>query len=87
MIYVMEFVTWLIFGLIVGLIANAFDTAPSRGGLLGTVILGITGAVVGGFLANIVFGISITGFSFLSLMVAVLGAVSLLVIGRASRRV
>lgn len=82
----MNILFWIIFGLIVGVVANIIDPHPARGGLLGSIILGILGAVLGGILGNIIFGIGITGFNFPSIAVAVLGALLLLFIERAFRR-
>lgn len=82
----MNILSWIIFGLITGLIANIIDPYPEKGGLLGAVILGILGAILGGFLGNIVFGIGISGFNFPSFAVAVLGSLVLLFIGRAFGR-
>lgn len=73
---------WIVFGLVIGVIANIIDPYPSRGGLLGSIILGILGAVLGGVLGNLVFGISISGFNFPSFAVAVLGSLILLFISR-----
>lgn len=81
----MNIITWILFGLLVGLVANILDPTPSRGGLLGSIVLGIIGALVGGFLSSLLFGISITGFNFTSFAVAVLGALIVLYIGRAVR--
>jgi len=77
---------WILFGLIAGVIANAIDPRPSRGGLIGAIILGIAGALIGGFLANLLFGIGVTGFNLTSFAIAVLGSLLLLFIGRALRR-
>lgn len=82
----MNFILWIIFGLIVGVVANAIDPRPSEGGLLGAIVLGVLGAVVGGFLSNLIFGAGVTGFNLSSFVVALLGAVLLLGIGRAMRR-
>lgn len=79
----MSFLAWIIFGLIIGIIANLIDPHPDRGGIVGAIVLGIAGAVIGGFLGNLVFGIGITGFNFPSLSVAVLGSLFLLFLGRA----
>jgi uncharacterized membrane protein YeaQ/YmgE (transglycosylase-associated protein family) len=81
----MNLVTWVVFGLLVGIVANAIDPAPARGGILGAIVLGIVGAVVGGFLANLMFGVGVSGFDFTSFAVAVLGALLLLFLGRAFR--
>ncbi|MBI4079344.1 MAG: GlsB/YeaQ/YmgE family stress response membrane protein [Candidatus Levybacteria bacterium] len=78
-------ISWIIFGLLVGIVANAIDPSPSRGGLLGAILLGIVGALLGGFLADLIFGVGITGFNFTSFAIAVLGALLLLLIGRTFR--
>lgn len=78
----MNFVFWLIFGLIVGSIANLIDPYPQEGGWVGAIILGILGAILGGFLGNLVLGIGISGFNFPSLAVAVLCSLFLLFISK-----
>lgn len=82
----MNILLWIVFGLVVGIIANIIDPYPSRGGMLGSIVLGILGAILGGVLGNIVFGISITGFNLPSLAVAVLGALLLMFVERAFGR-
>lgn len=82
----MNTLSWIIFGLIVGIIANAIDPQPERGGVLGAMVLGVVGAVVGGFLANVLFGLSITGFNLTSFAIAVAGSLILLFAGRALQR-
>lgn len=81
----MNVFAWVLFGLLVGLIANILDPNPSRGGVLGAIVLGVIGALVGGFLSTILFGISVTGFNFTSFAIAVLGALLLLYLGRVFR--
>lgn len=78
----MNILAWIVFGLIVGWIANTVDPRPTQGGLLGTIILGILGALLGGFLGSIIFGISVTGFNLSSFILAVLGALLVLFIQR-----
>lgn len=78
----MDILSWVVFGLLVGVIANVIDPAPSRGGLLGAIVLGIAGALIGGFVGNLIFGVTVTGFNFSSFIVAVAGALILLLIGR-----
>ena len=46
----MSILLWVVFGLIVGSIANFIDPRESQGGLLGSITLGIVGSVVGGIL-------------------------------------
>lgn len=77
----MSIIYWVIFGLIAGIIANLI--APGfKGGILGTILLGIVGAVVGGFLGQRFFGVGVTGFNLMSFVVAVAGAILVLIIGR-----
>ena len=82
----MSFLSWILFGLVVGIVANAIDPSPAKGGILGSILLGIVGAVVGGFLANLIFGINVTGFNVSSFLVAIAGSLLLLFLGRAMRR-
>lgn len=82
----MTIFSWILFGLITGIVANLIDPYPERGGVLGAMVLGILGAVLGGFLGNLIFGIGIAGFNFTSLAVAVLGSLLLLFLGRAFGR-
>lgn len=83
----MGIIAWIIFGLIAGVIAKLLMPGRDGGGFILTCILGIVGAVVGGWLATI-FGIggSISGFDLHSFLVAVVGAIVVLVIFRLLRR-
>lgn len=83
----MNILSWLVFGLIVGIIANVIDPQASRGGLFGSMALGIIGALVGGFLGDALFGVGVTGFNIPSFFLAVIGSLILLVIGRSLRRI
>ncbi len=77
---------WVAFGLIVGTIANIIDRRPSKGGLLGSIVLGVVGALVGGFLGSMLLGRGITGFDMPSILVAIGGALVLLFVGRTLSR-
>lgn len=83
----MSVLSWIIFGLIAGTLANIIDPRPSSGGIVGAIILGIVGALVGGFLANMLLGIDVTGFNLTSFVVAIAGSLLLLFVGRALRQV
>lgn len=78
----MTIITWLIFGLITGFIANVLDPRPSEGGVIGAILLGVGGAFLGGVLASIILGGSNGSFTFSSFSLAMLGALLLLLIGR-----
>ncbi|EPJ1216561.1 GlsB/YeaQ/YmgE family stress response membrane protein [Escherichia coli] len=83
----MGIIAWIIFGLIAGIIAKLIMPGRDDGGFFLTCILGIVGAVVGGWLATM-FGIggSISGFNLHSFLVAVVGAILVLGIFRLLRR-
>lgn len=73
----MGFIVWIVFGLVAGFIASKIVNKQGEG-LVFDLILGIIGAVVGGFLFQ-TFGFApVTGFNFYSLIVAVIGAVVVL---------
>lgn len=82
----MTILAWVLFGLIVGIVANAIDPRKEEGGMLGAIVLGVVGALVGGFLGNLIFGVGVTGFNFPSFAIAVLGALLLLFVRRAFYR-
>ncbi len=75
----MNILAWIVLGLIAGAIAKAIYPGSQGGGLLGTLILGIIGAFVGGSLYNLLTtgSISLTaaGLSIGGVVVAVLGAI------------
>lgn len=77
----MSILFWILFGLIVGLITN-FIAPSSAGGIIGSIILGIIGAIVGGWLGQKFFGVGVTGFNLMSFVVAVAGALLIILIGR-----
>ena len=81
----MNIVYWIIFGLIAGGIANYIMPA-GRGGIVGSVVLGIVGAIVGGFLGERLFGVGVTGFNVMSIIVAVAGSLVVVFTGRALMR-
>ena len=55
-------------------------------GFLGDIVLGILGAIVGGFLSSALLGIDVTGFNVTSLLIAFVGAVIIIAISRAFTR-
>jgi uncharacterized membrane protein YeaQ/YmgE (transglycosylase-associated protein family) len=84
---VMGIITWIVFGLIAGVIAKFIMPGRDGGGFILTCVLGIVGAVVGGWLATM-FGIggSVTGFNLHSFLVAVVGALVVLFVFRLVRK-
>jgi uncharacterized membrane protein YeaQ/YmgE (transglycosylase-associated protein family) len=82
----MSFLAWIILGLISGFIASKVVN-KSGAGVLANVVLGIVGAVVGGWLFNSIGHIGVTGLNLYSILVAVVGAVIVLVVYHAVFRV
>ena len=75
----MSFLAWIVLGLISGFIASKIVN-KSGAGALANIVLGIIGAVVGGWLFNSIGHIGVTGLNFYSILVAVVGAVIVLVV-------
>ncbi len=74
----MGILSWLLFGLIVGALAKWLMPGKDPGGLFITILIGIAGAMVGGFLASMIGIGGVSGFNFGSMMIAVAGALLLL---------
>jgi len=80
----MGIVTWIVLGAIAGFLANLL--VGGREGLIGTIILGIVGAIVGGWLAGIFLKLKDpTGINVESIVVSVIGAIIVLFVVRALR--
>ncbi|HQT84167.1 MULTISPECIES: GlsB/YeaQ/YmgE family stress response membrane protein [Acidiphilium] len=75
----MGIIAWLVLGLIAGFIASKLVNKQGEGIVL-DMVLGIIGAIVGGFIFNAFGSVGVTGFNIYSLIVAVIGAVVVLVI-------
>ncbi len=73
----MGWIAWIILGLIAGFIASKIVNNRGEGVLL-DIVLGIVGAVIGGWIFNAFGAAGVTGFNLWSLLVAVIGAVVLL---------
>jgi uncharacterized membrane protein YeaQ/YmgE (transglycosylase-associated protein family) len=84
----LNFVLWCLFGLIAGAIAQFLMPGRDPGqsssplGYITTIVLGILGAAAGGYISSSLFGWEVTGFNLPSMLVAVGGAVVLLVLFR-----
>ncbi|MGH6958499.1 MAG: GlsB/YeaQ/YmgE family stress response membrane protein [Caulobacteraceae bacterium] len=73
----MGILAWVVLGLIAGFIASRIVNHTGAGIVL-DLVLGIVGALVGGFLFSIFGAAGVTGFNLYSLLVAVVGAVVVL---------
>jgi uncharacterized membrane protein YeaQ/YmgE (transglycosylase-associated protein family) len=82
----MGWLIWIVLGLVAGLIAKLIMPGRDPGGFIVTIILGIVGALVGGFISTkLGFG-DVTGFNLPSIVIAVLGSILLLIIYRMLKR-
>ena len=81
----MGIISWIVLGAIAGFLANMI--VGGREGLIGTIILGIVGAVVGGYIATTVLHKGdVSGVNIESIVIAVLGAILVLFVWRALTR-
>jgi uncharacterized membrane protein YeaQ/YmgE (transglycosylase-associated protein family) len=81
----MSILAWIVLGLISGFIASKLVNKSGEGVLL-DIVLGIVGAVIGGWLFNQFGEAGVTGLNLYSMLVAIVGAVLVLVIYHAIRR-
>ncbi len=81
----MTILAWIIIGIVAGWIASAVMHTGHT--LLEDMILGIIGALVGGFIMNSFGSAGVTGFNLYSVLVSVLGAIVIIAIGRAVHHV
>lgn len=78
----MGILTWIILGGIAGWISSMIVGSNASMGILANIVIGIIGAFIGGFLFSLFGGSDITGFNLYSLLVAVVGSVTLLAIAQ-----
>ena len=75
-------ISWIVVGLIAGILGKLIMPGRDPGGFLLTVVVGMVGAIVGGLLVNLLGGVGVTGFNIWSILVATLGSVVLLALYR-----
>jgi uncharacterized membrane protein YeaQ/YmgE (transglycosylase-associated protein family) len=78
----MGLLSWIIIGALAGWIASKFMNTDASMGAFANVVVGIAGALIGGFIMNLLGGVGITGFNLWSLLVSIIGAIILLWIVR-----
>jgi uncharacterized membrane protein YeaQ/YmgE (transglycosylase-associated protein family) len=74
----MGILSWIVFGLIAGVLAKLIMPGKDPGGVIVTILIGIAGAVIGGFIANALGIGSVKGFDFRSFIIAIVGSLILL---------
>lgn len=82
----MGILSWILLGLVAGAIAKALHPGRDPQGCIVTMIIGIVGAVVGGWVATMLGWGTVNGFNLYSILVAVAGAVLALAIYTAVTR-
>ena len=79
----MTIIVWIVLGLVAGWLAGQVMKGGGYG-VVGDIVLGIVGALVGGFLTGLVLGRNmVSGFNIESIVVAFIGAVILIAVSRA----
>lgn len=81
----MGIISWIVFGLIAGALAKLIMPGRDPGGIIVTIIIGIVGAIVGGFIGSALGFGGVSGFNLGSFVLAVVGALILLVGYRAMK--
>ena len=77
----MGILAWIFLGLVAGVLAKFIMPGQQGGGIIVTIVLGVVGAFVGGFLGTHVFGFGdISGFDLRSIAIAVGGAILVLLL-------
>ena len=74
----MGIISWILFGLVAGALAKWVMPGRDPGGVVVTMLIGIAGAFIGGYIATLLGFGNVTGFDIRSLIIAVLGSVGLL---------
>ncbi len=82
----MRFLTWIVIGFIAGWIARIIMGGKGPEGLIVTGVIGIVGALIGGYIGSLLGLGEVTGFNVASLVLATMGAVLLLMLFQALRR-
>ena len=82
----MGILSWILMGLIVGVLAKFIMPGKDPGGFIVTILIGIAGAFVGGYIGSFLGLGAFTGFNLGSLFIAVGGAIILLILYRVVKR-
>ncbi len=78
----MGIISWIVVGLIAGLLAKLLVPGDNPGGIIVTILIGMVGAVVGGLVVSLFDTTGVTGLNVWSILVATLGAIILLALFR-----
>lgn len=79
---VIGIIAWIVVGLIAGALAKWVMPGPDPGGIIVTILIGIAGAFLGGYVLSLFGGTGMSGISLGSILTATLGAIILLAVYR-----
>jgi uncharacterized membrane protein YeaQ/YmgE (transglycosylase-associated protein family) len=82
----MGILSWIVMGLIVGLLAKFIMPGKDPGGIIITILLGIGGGLLGGYLGTVLGLGTVSGFDFRSFLLATGGAILILIVYRAIKK-
>ncbi|MDD5508906.1 MAG: GlsB/YeaQ/YmgE family stress response membrane protein [Bacteroidales bacterium] len=82
----MGILSWIVIGLIAGVIAKFLMPGKDPGGFIITILIGIAGGVIGGFIGSLLGFGGVTGLNFKSILLAIAGSFLLLLIFRLFRK-
>lgn len=82
----MGIIAWIVLGALAGWIASKVMGTDAEQGWFANIVVGIVGALLGGFVFNLLGGAGVTGFNIWSLIVATLGSMILLAILKAFKK-
>ncbi|MBG6054156.1 putative membrane protein YeaQ/YmgE (transglycosylase-associated protein family) [Salinibacterium sp. CAN_S4] len=84
---IMGIIGWIVLGLLAGAIAKAILPGSQGGGWIITLVLGVVGALLGGFIGSAIFGVGLEGFFDISTWLLAIGGsiVVLLIYGLVTR--
>lgn len=78
----MTLLSWIVFGLLVGVLANLIDPSPDKNDRVWSLGVGAAGSLIGGIAANLVFGLQLTSYSIRSFLISLFSALLFLSIQR-----
>ena len=82
----MGILSWIVMGLIVGILAKLIMPGKDPGGMIITILMGIAGAFLGGYIGSFLGIGTFTGFNLVSILLAIGGALLLLILYRLIKR-
>ncbi len=82
----MGILSWIIMGLIVGVLAKWIMPGKDPGGIIITICIGIAGAFLGGFIGSLLGIGDVSGFNLISFILAIGGAILLLILYRVIKK-